>query len=56
MEILKLYSTNMAEQDLNELKILLAKYYAQKSIKGADKIWLEKNLSNKDMDMWLNEK
>ncbi len=54
-EILKLYSTGMAEKDLNELKALLAKYYAQKSIKEADKIWIEKNLSNKDMDMWLNE-
>jgi len=54
-EILKLYSTDMAEKDLNELKTLLAKYYAQKSIKEADKIWSEKDLSNQDMDTWLNE-
>ncbi len=54
-EILKLYSTDMAEKDLKELKALLAKYYAQKSIKEADKIWIEKNLSNQDMDTWLNE-
>ncbi len=45
----------MAEKDLKELKALLAKYYAQKSIKEADKIWIEKNLSNQDMDTWLNE-
>ena len=55
MEILKLYSTDMAEQDLNELKTILAKHYAQKAVKGADKIWNEKNLSNQDMDKWLND-
>lgn len=55
-EILKLYSTNMEEDDLNELKNLLAKHYAQKSIREADKVWSEKRLSDKVMDKWLNEK
>ncbi|HHT9137291.1 MAG TPA: hypothetical protein ACFYEK_08630 [Candidatus Wunengus sp. YC60] len=55
-EILKLYSTEMAEDDLNDLKTLLAKYYAKKAIKEADKIWDEKKISNSDMDIWLNEK
>ncbi len=54
-EILKLYSTDMAENDLNDLKTLLAKYYAKKAVKEADKIWNEKNLTNRDMDLWLNE-
>ncbi|HHT9114031.1 MAG: hypothetical protein HZA47_04600 [Planctomycetes bacterium] len=54
-EILKLYSTDMAENDLNDLKTLLAKYYAKKAVKEADKIWNEKKLTNRDMDLWLNE-
>jgi hypothetical protein len=55
-EILKLYSTDMAEDDLNDLKTLLAKYYSKIAVKEADEIWNEKKLSNRDMDLWLNEK
>lgn len=55
LEILKLYSTNLSQEDLLDLKKLLARYFAQKAIKGADKIWEEKGLSNGDMKKWLNE-
>lgn len=55
LELLKLYSTNLTQADLKELKKILANYFAQKAIKGADKIWEEKGLSNKDMRNWLNE-
>lgn len=55
-EILKIYSTDIEEQDLKDLKTILAEYFAKKSIKEADKIWTEKELSNQDMDRWLNEK
>ncbi len=55
LELLKLYSTNLNQQDLVELKTLLANYFAQKAIKEADKIWDEKELSNEDMKKWLNE-
>lgn len=46
LELLKLYSTNLSEEDLVELKRTLARYFAQKAIKEADKIWEEKGLSN----------
>jgi hypothetical protein len=55
LELLKLYSTNLSQQDLVELKRLLANYFAQKAIKEADKIWDEKGFSNEDMKKWLNE-
>ncbi len=55
LELLKLYSTNLEERDLLEIKRLLAHYFAQRAIRGADKIWEEKGLSNEDMDKWLNE-
>jgi hypothetical protein len=55
LELLKLYSTNLTQADLKELKKILANYFAQKAIKGADEIWEEKGLSNKDMRNWLNE-
>ena len=55
LELLKLYSTNLDQKDLVEIKRILANYFAQRAIKEADKIWEEKGLSDKDMDKWLNE-
>ena len=54
-EILKLYSTELSEIDIYELKSQLAHYYARKAISQADKIWEEKGYTAKDMDSWLNE-
>jgi hypothetical protein len=55
VELLKLFSTNLSESDLKELKILISGFYSQKAIKEADKVWDQKDYSNKDMDKWLNE-
>ncbi len=54
-EILKLYATELLENELYELKMQLARFYAQKAIQAADKIWDEKGYSAADMDNWLNE-
>ncbi len=53
LEILKLYSTNLDNTDLNELKNQLAKFYAKKSIESANEVWKEKGLTNENMDKWL---
>jgi len=55
MEILELYNTHLNEQDLNELKLLLAHFYANKAIQQADKIWDERQLSSTNMEQWLSE-
>jgi hypothetical protein len=54
-EILKLYATELLENELVELKMQLARFYAQKAIQAADKIWDEKGYLAADMDKWLNE-
>lgn len=54
-ELLKLYSQNLSPEDLDELKKVLGKYFADKASKEADKIWDEKKFSNETMDAWLNE-
>ncbi len=54
-EILKLYSTELSETDIYELKSQLAHYYARKAISQADKVWNEKGYTAEDMDNWLNE-
>jgi butyrate kinase len=54
-ELLKLYSQNLSQEELKELKTVLGKYFAYKSTKEADKIWDNKKYSNETMDAWLNE-
>jgi hypothetical protein len=55
LELLKLYSTNLSRDDLIELKRVLARHFAGKAVDEADKIWDENDLSNADMNNWLNE-
>ncbi len=45
LELLKLYSTNLSVEDLDELKRELAVFFARKAIAGAGKIWEEKGLT-----------
>ena len=54
LELLKLFSTNLSDNDLKELKSLLADFYSQKSIQTADDAWKAKGLNQKNMDDWLN--
>ena len=54
MEILKLYAIGMSQKDLEELKDVLARFFAAKSIHLANEVWKEKNLTNDMMDKWLN--
>ena len=55
VELLKLYSTNLSEEDLLDLRTMIARYYAERAIKNADKIWKERGLTNDDMEKWLND-
>jgi hypothetical protein len=55
VELLKLYSTDLSETDLNELKEQLAQFYAKKATYSANQQWKEKELTDKDMDNWLND-
>ncbi|MEZ4511817.1 MAG: hypothetical protein R3C62_08075 [Chloroflexota bacterium] len=45
----------MERQDLLELKQVLANFFARKAIQEADQIWDEQNLTDDDMEEWLNE-
>ncbi len=53
-ELLKLYSSNIAEADLLNIKRYLAKYFATKAIDEADQIWEERGYDNDLMGKWLN--
>jgi len=56
VELMKIYSTNITERELQELKNLLAQFYAKKSIENANEVWKTNNFTNETMDSWLNEK
>lgn len=55
LELLKLFSYNLNEKQLLEIKDLLARYFADKATREMDRIWEEKALTNDTMDSWLSE-
>jgi hypothetical protein len=46
LELLKLYATNLPEEDLLSIKRLLARYFMKKAIQRADAIWDERGYTN----------
>jgi hypothetical protein len=44
LELLKLYVRNVSQEDLLQIKYMLARYFAQKATDLADKVWVEKEL------------
>lgn len=54
-ELLKVFSRNLNEKELEEVRDLLVKYFADKAIESADKTWEERGYTNGDMDKWLND-
>lgn len=54
IELLKLFSRDIEEKDLKELKRLIVKYLSNNLFDKTDKLWDEKNFSNEDMNRLLN--
>ncbi len=55
IELLKIYSNNVSERNLHEIKLMLAKYFADQGSDAMDTIWEEKSLTAQDMIDWTNE-
>ena len=53
LKLLRLYSKNVSEQELQDIKQLLAEYFSRKLASETKRIWDEKGLSDDDMDKWL---
>ena len=53
LEILKLFSRDLDEKDLKEIKRIIVKYLADKASDEADKIWEKKGWTNDDMERML---
>ncbi len=53
LELLKTFSHQLSENDLVELRKMLALFFAQRLIKEADKVWNEKKWTNEEVDAML---
>jgi len=55
LELLNIYSFQPKEEDLMAIKSLLAKYFSGKLQKKIQQGIDEKNITEEDLDRWLNE-
>lgn len=56
LELLKVFSHNLPENELLALKKLISNFFAEKLINQADKKWDEMQWSDADMDQMLEQK
>lgn len=55
LHLLKLFSREITNYELLDIKRMLADYFSTKLVAEADTVWNEKGLTNEDMDNWLKE-
>ncbi len=55
MEYLKLLSFNLGENEMRELRHLIAKFLNDKMQKEVDKVWADKGYSEETVKQWLND-
>ena len=55
LELLNMYSFEPKEEDLLAIKDLLARYFSDKLQGNVQKAIEEKNITQEDLDSWINE-
>jgi hypothetical protein len=55
IELLKLFQYDLPEQQLVEIKNMLAKYFAKTATAEMDRLWEENNWTNQTMNDWAND-
>lgn len=55
LELLKIFSRDLPEEELLEIKQILSAYFAEKATREMDRLWDERNWSQQTMQQWLNE-
>lgn len=53
LELMKLFSLDLSEEELNDVKQMLSNYFANKASDEMDRLWDENNWSDETMDNWL---
>lgn len=55
IELLKVFSRNLSDEDVLEIRRMLTRYFAEKTIQEANKVWDEKGWTAEDAERMLNE-
>ena len=55
LELLKIFSYQLNQQQLTDIKNLLANYFAEQTMQEMDRLWEENNWNNNTMTEWANE-
>ncbi len=55
LELLKVYSFDLSNKDLIAIKKVLAEFFANKLTDNVQNVIREKNITNDDLEGWLNE-
>ena len=55
LELLKVFSFDVSENDLLEIKTILSNYFLEKARDEADQLWDEKGWTEKTMREWAAE-
>jgi len=55
LELLSIYSFQPKEEDILAIKQLMARYFSGKLQKNIQKAIKEKNITEEDVDRWINE-
>ncbi|MDQ0641348.1 hypothetical protein QF042_004913 [Pedobacter sp. W3I1] len=55
LELLKLFQYNLSDNQLNDIKEMLTKYFAKSASDEMDKLWDEKNWDESTIESWKNE-
>lgn len=56
LELLKLYAMNVSDEELRDIKRMLAKYFMERAMDEADKVWDERGYTNELMEEWRQTK
>ncbi len=56
LELLRLYSRDVTDEELAEIKHLLARYFAEKLSRRAEQVWEEKGWNDDTMEEFLHTK
>lgn len=54
--MLKLFSSNITEEDLNELRKVIVTFLAKKLMGEGDRVWEQEGWTENTMNMFLNMK
>ena len=55
LELLKVFSVDLSDEQLQEIKDLLVKYFANKVSSEMDKLFKENNWGEEQIDKWSKE-